>query len=63
MLQVVAVEIGVHVDALLPQDLVVLGAGEGGQDVELKQIKRQLALDDGDVAADRLLRIAGKPRM
>ena len=38
--------------------LVVGGAGQRRQDEELEEVDRQLALDDADVALDRLRRVA-----
>ncbi len=60
VLEVVFVEVGIHVDALPPQHLVVLGAGQRGQDVELEHVERKLALDDRDIAPDRFRRVAGE---
>jgi len=50
IIEVVFVEVGVHPDALLPEDFVVLGAGERRQYEQLEHVERQLALDDLDVA-------------
>ena len=45
---------------LLEQDLVVLRARQRRQEEELEDVDRQLALDDLDVAQDRLLGVVGK---
>ena len=63
MVEIVFVEIGIHPDPFLEQGLVVLGAGQRREEEELENVERQLALDDLDVAQDRFLRVAGKPRM
>ena len=60
VLEIVFVEVGIHVDALAPQHLVVLGAGQRREEEELEHVERQLALDDLDVAPDRFRRVAGK---
>ena len=60
VMQVVLVEVGVHPHALLPQRLVVLGAGQRRQHEQLEDVERQLLLDDLHVAQDRLARVAGE---
>ena len=60
MIEVVLVHVGVHPRALAVQDLVVLRARQGGEDEELEDVDRQLALDDLDVALDGLLAVVGE---
>ena len=60
VLDVVFVEVGVHRDALLPEHLMILRAGQRRQAEELEDVERQLLLDDRDVAPDRLRRVGRK---
>ena len=60
MFHVVCVEVRLHRDALLPEDLMVLRAGQRGQAEELDDVERQLALNDRDIAPDRLRRVRRK---
>ena len=60
MMDVVLVEVRIHPDALLPQRLVILGAGQRRQDEQLEDVERQLLLDDLHVAQDRFARVAGE---
>jgi hypothetical protein len=56
VIEVVFVEVGVHPGALLPQDLVVLGAGQRRKHEELEDIERQLSLPD------RVFKIVGRAK-
>ena len=58
VMHVVLVEVGVHPDALLPQGLVILRAGQRREHEQLEDIERQLLLDDFHVAQDRFARVA-----
>jgi hypothetical protein len=42
---------------------MVLGARQRRETEEFDDVERELTLDDVDVAADRLGRVAGKPRI
>ena len=60
MLEIVLVHVGVHRDPFAVEDLVVLRAGQRGQEKEFEDVERQLLLDDLDVAGDRFGRVGRK---
>src|SRR6516225_5012685 len=59
-IEIVFVHVGVHPDPLLPENLVVLRAGQGSKKKQFQNIERQLALDDLDIAQDRGPGITGE---
>src|SRR5258708_20760530 len=50
----VSVEVRVHSNAVHPERLVILRAGQRRQTEELEKVDRQFFLDDRDIALDRL---------
>ena len=60
MLQVVAVHVGVHLDAFEVQLLVVLRTGKRREVEKLQQVDWQLPLDEMDVADDRFGCVGGE---
>ena len=60
VVEVVLVDVGVHPYPLLQQGLMVLRAGQGGEKKELQDIERQLALNDVNVAQDRVFGVGGE---
>ena len=54
VLDVVFIEVRVHRDAFLPEDLMVLRARQRGEAEKLDDIEWQLLLNDRDVAPDGL---------
>ncbi len=60
VVEVVFVDVGVHPDALGEHLLVVFRARQRREEEELENVERQFALDDLDVAQDRLLRVGGE---
>src|SRR6516225_2140389 len=59
-IEIVFVHVGVHPDPLLPENLVVLRAGQGSKKKQFQNIERQLALDDLDIAQNRGPGITGE---
>src|SRR6202453_2744023 len=57
VVEVVFVDVGVHPDPLGEHLLVILRPRQWREEEELENIKRQFALDDLDVAQDRLFRV------
>ena len=51
---IVSVKVFVHCDAVFPERLMVLRAGQRRQTKKFKEVNRQLLLDDGYIALDRL---------
>src|ERR1700756_2019727 len=57
MLDIVLVEVRLHRDALLPENLMILRARQWRRAEELDDVERQFLLNDRDVAPDGLRRI------
>ena len=62
MIEVVLVHVGIHPDPVLPKDFMVLGPGQRSEEKQFEDVKRQLTLDNLDVAQDRGLAVARKTR-
>jgi len=60
MAEVVLVKIAIHPNALAPEALVVLRTGQRSEKEEFENVDRQFALDDFNIAQDRLLTVTGE---
>src|ERR1700737_1587201 len=60
MIEVVLVHVGIHPGPVLPQYLVVLRSGKWREKEQFEDVKRQLTLDDLDVAQNRRFAVTGK---
>src|ERR1700726_4351094 len=60
MLDILFFKVFPHRDALLPEDLVILRAGQRRQAEEFENVERKLLLNDCNIAPDRLRRVCRK---
>src|SRR5262245_63792234 len=62
VVEVIFVHVRIHPAAVLQKHLVVFRTGQRREEEELEDIERQFALDDLDVAKDRLFGVRGKAK-